>query len=85
MAAKQELTQAFKKNPQDTGSTPVQIAIMTSRINEMAEHFKKNPKDNAGKMGLQRLVNSRKKLLAYLKRTDPAAYEDTIKKLNLRK
>ena len=75
----------LKKSDKDTGSSGVQIAIMTARIAEISEHIKANPKDNAGKRGLQRLVNLRKKLLAYLKRTDSATYEDVIKKLNLRK
>ena len=75
----------LKKSDKDTGSSGVQVAIMTARINELAQHIKANPKDNASTRGLQRLVNIRKKLLSYLKRTDVATYEDVIKKLGLRK
>jgi small subunit ribosomal protein S15 len=82
---KQKLISDFKTNPKDTGSSQVQVAVLTARINELAEHFKSHPKDNASKRGLVKLVNNRKTLLGYLKKTDPAAYEGTIKKLGLRK
>lgn len=82
---KQEVIKSFKKSEGDTGSSVVQIAILTERINALTGHFKTHAKDNLGKTGLARLVATRKKLLAYIKRTDAAAYEDAIKKLNLRK
>jgi small subunit ribosomal protein S15 len=82
---KQKLISDFRTNPKDTGSAQVQIAVFTARINELTEHFKTPPNDFAGKRGLVKLVNGRKKLLAYLSKTDPKAYEDTIKKLGLRK
>jgi small subunit ribosomal protein S15 len=82
---KQKLISDFKTNPKDTGSAQVQAAVSTARINELTEHFKAHPNDNAGKRGLVKLVNSRKKMLEYLKKNDPKAYEDTIKKLGLRK
>jgi small subunit ribosomal protein S15 len=82
---KQSLIKSFAKNAQDTGGCAVQTAILTERINSLADHFKKHPKDNASSRGLMAMVNNRKRLLAYLKRVDAAMYEDTIKKLNLRK
>lgn len=82
---KQSIIKDFKINEKDTGSSVVQIAILTERINNLTEHFKTNKKDNASKMGLTKMVNNRKKLLSYLKRTDPKSYEETIKKLNIRK
>jgi small subunit ribosomal protein S15 len=82
---KQELIKSFKTGENDTGSSVVQVAILTERINNLTAHFKAHAKDNLSKTGLARLVATRKKLLAYLKRTDPAAYEDAIKKLGLRK
>ena len=82
---KKEVINKFKTADKDTGSAGVQIAILTERINTLTGHFKTNAKDKAGKVGLARLVNTRKKLLAYLKRTDPKSYEEILKKLNLRK
>jgi small subunit ribosomal protein S15 len=84
-AKKGEIIKGFKKSENDTGSAQVQIAILTERINNLTGHFKENKKDNAGKVGLAKLVNTRKKLLAYLKKTDAKSYEALIKKLNLRK
>ncbi|MDR3126591.1 MAG: 30S ribosomal protein S15 [Rickettsiales bacterium] len=82
---KQKLISDFKTNPKDTGSAQVQVAVATARITELTEHFKTHPNDFAGKRGLIKLVNNRKKLLEYLKKTDSRAYEDTIKRLGLRK
>lgn len=82
---KQSIIKDFKTSENDTGSSVVQIAILTERINNLTEHFKTNKKDNASKMGLTKMVNNRKKLLSYLKRTDAKSYEETIKKLNIRK
>jgi small subunit ribosomal protein S15 len=82
---KAEVIKANRRSERDTGSSFVQAAILTERINALTGHFKEHRKDNLGKTGLARLVSTRKKLLAYLKRTDPKGYEDTIKKLGLRK
>lgn len=84
-AKKQDLIKDFKINDTDTGSSKVQVAILTERINNLTEHFKINKKDNAGKVGLIKMVNTRKKLLSYLKKTDVKSYEETIKKLGIRK
>ena len=69
----------------DTGSTEVQVAILTERIVNLTEHFKTHAKDNHSRRGLLMLVNKRRSLLDYLKREDAARYSDLITKLGLRK
>ena len=69
----------------DTGSPEVQIAILTTRINELTEHMKKNPKDFHSQRGLSKMVGHRKQLLAYLAKKDIERYRAIIKKLGLRK
>jgi len=69
----------------DTGSTEVQVAILTERINNLTDHFKSHAKDNHSRRGLLMMVNKRRSLLDYLKRTDEARYSDLIAKLGLRK
>ncbi|MEA3304303.1 MAG: 30S ribosomal protein S15 [Patescibacteria group bacterium] len=69
----------------DTGSSAVQIAIFTERINQITEHLKANKKDNHGRRGLLKLVGKRRALLDYLKKKDEALYESLIAKLGLRK
>jgi len=69
----------------DTGSTEVQVAILTERIVNLTEHFKTHAKDNHSRRGLLLMVNKRRSLLDYLKKTDNARYTDIIAKLGLRK
>ena len=69
----------------DTGSTEVQVAILTERIVNLTEHFKIHGKDNHSRRGLLLMVNKRRSLLDYLKKTDAARYADLIAKLGLRK
>lgn len=69
----------------DTGSPEVQVAILTTRIQNLTEHFKTHAKDNHSRRGLLMLVNKRRSLLDYLKRTDEARYQALIAKLGLRK
>ena len=69
----------------DTGSTEVQVAILTERIVNLTEHFKTHAKDNHSRRGLLLMVNKRRSLLDYLKKTDSARYTDLIAKLGLRK
>ena len=69
----------------DTGSTEVQVAILTERIVNLTEHFKTHAKDNHSRRGLLMLVNKRRSLLDYLKKTDAQRYTDLIAKLGLRK
>ncbi len=74
-----------KVHDKDTGSAGVQIAIISRQIDELAVHLKKNPKDNHSRRGLLKMVSKRRKLLSYLKRATPSAYEKVIKKLELKK
>jgi len=75
----------FGKNEKDSGSTAVQIALTTTRMAQLQEHLKKFNKDFSSKRGLMKLVNTRKKLLAYLQQEDEASYKDVIKRLGIRK
>ena len=69
----------------DTGSPEVQVAILTERIRNLTDHFKANHKDNHSRRGLLKMVNKRRTLLAYLKKSDLARYKALIQKLGLRK
>lgn len=69
----------------DTGSPEVQVAILTERIRNLTEHFKSNHKNNHSRRGLLMMVNKRRNLLAYLKKTDVERYNALIQKLGLRK
>jgi small subunit ribosomal protein S15 len=82
---KQELITAFSRGEQDTGSTEVQIALLTSRITDLTEHFKTHKKDHASRRGLLMLVSKRSSLLKYLRRTDRKRYLDVIGRLGIRK
>jgi len=83
--AKQNVISKFKKHDFDTGSPEVQIALLTTRINQLTEHFKVHKKDNHGRIGLLKMVGKRMKLLKYLKDSDFTRYSDIIKELGLRK
>ncbi len=82
---KAELVKEFGKNEKDTGSTEVQIAILTEEINELTEHLKYHIHDYHSKRGLLMKVGQRRSLLDYLKTNDINSYRDVIKKLGLRK
>lgn len=75
----------FQREAKDTGSSEVQIALLTARINDLTEHFRKHAKDHHSRRGLLKLVSGRRRLLKYLKRTDNEKYSELIKKLGLRK
>ena len=75
---------AFATSEGDTGSVDVQVALLTARIKYLTEHFKIHSKDHASRRGLIKLVGQRRKLLAYLKRTDVARYKGLIERLGLR-
>ena len=81
---KKKFIDEFSKNKNDTGSTSIQIAVITERIKNLTEHFKIHNKDNHSKRGLVALVNQRKKLLNYLSRKNNNEYLELIKKLNIR-
>lgn len=70
---------------QDSGSPEVQIALLTEKINYLGEHFKVHKKDFHSRRGLLMMIGKRRRLLAYLKKKDPQRYENTLKKLSLRK
>ncbi len=74
----------LQKDLKDTGSTAVQIGILTARITELTEHLKVHKKDNHSRRGLLQMVGKRKRLLSYLKESDFAAHEELTKKLKLR-
>ena len=81
---KQEFAKKFGKNEKDTGSSAVQIAMMTKKISDLTEHLKSNKKDFATKRGLLMMVGKRKKLLAYVKSKNLEEYRALIKKLKIR-
>lgn len=81
---KKELTKTYGKNEKDTGSTAVQVAMMSQKINELTAHLKINAKDFATKRGLLMLVGRRKRLLSYLKSKSVEEYRELIKKLGIR-
>ena len=81
---KQEIVKEFGKNAQDTGSSAVQVAMMTQKISELTEHLKSNKKDFATKRGLLMMVGKRKRLLAYIKSQNLDEYRELIKKLGIR-
>jgi len=82
---KQEIIKEFKTHSKDTGSTEVQIAILTERINILSQHFAQHKKDLHSRRGLLMMVGRRRSLLNYLKKKDSEKYEDVLNKLNLRK
>jgi small subunit ribosomal protein S15 len=82
---KQKIIENFKTHENDTGSTEVQIAILTSRINKLNEHLKANKKDHHSRRGLVMMVGKRKRLLQYLKNREISKYKNLIKELGLRK
>ena len=82
---KDKVISKFQKKTKDTGSSEVQIALLTIRINSLTEHFKKNKKDNHSREGMIKLISRRRRLTLYLKKKNFKKYEEIIKKLNLRK
>ncbi len=82
---KQEIIKDNARGKNDTGSPEVQVAILTERIRNLTEHFKGHHKDNHSRRGLLMMVNKRRTLLAYLKKTDVERYNALIQKLGLRK
>mgnify|MGYP000170247429 FL=1 len=81
----QSIIKEYQKDPSDTGSVDVQVALLTARIRHLTEHFKTHKKDHHSRRGLLRLVSQRKKLLAYVKNNDLTSYANLISRLGLRK
>lgn len=82
---KAEIIKRFRRSELDTGSSEVQVALLTERIQQLTEHFKKNKNDVHGQRGLVKMVNRRRKLLDYLKSKDPQKYSQVIGDLGIRK
>ena len=83
--AKQELIDKHGASAQDTGSTEVQVAMLTRRINELTEHLRTHPKDHYSRRGLLKLVGRRRRFLDYMQRKDLEGYRALIKELGLRR
>ena len=83
--AKEQIVSDFRAHDSDTGSAPVQIALLSRRINELTEHFRTHKKDNHSRRGLLKMVSQRRSLLDYLKRIDIERYHDVVGKLGLRR
>ncbi len=75
----------FQRGAGDTGSTEVQIALLSKRIDGLTEHFTEHKKDHHSRRGLLKMVNKRRKLLDYLKQTDQSRYQNVIERLGLRR
>lgn len=82
---KGKIMQNYKIHDKDTGSSAIQIALLTKRINDLTEHFKVHKKDHHSRHGLLKLVSQRRRFLDYLKRQDPKKYSKIIKELGLRR
>ena len=82
---KAEIVKKHARHPGDTGSTAVQIALITARVNHLQTHFEGHKKDHHSRRGLLKLVGKRRSLLDYLKRKDVQAYRDLIQGLGIRK
>ena len=85
MKSRKDVIKSLALHKNDVGSTAVQIGILSEKINNLSSHFKKFKKDKHSSRGLTKSVNRRKRLLSYLNKSNPEAYKDIIKKLNLRK
>jgi small subunit ribosomal protein S15 len=83
-SSKKKIIEKFKENPKDTGSSSVQIALLSERIAYLTEHLKKHKKDFHSRRGLLMLVGRRRRLLSYLKKKDPQGYNGVLKELNLK-
>ena len=82
---KDKLITGYRVHGTDTGSAPVQVALLTERINLLTEHFKLHKKDHHSRRGLLKMVSQRRKLLEYLKSSDRDEYKKVLTRLDLRK
>jgi small subunit ribosomal protein S15 len=82
---KSEIVSQYGRNPTDTGSPEVQVALLSARINQLSEHFGVHEKDHHSRRGLLKMVNQRRKLLDYLKQSDQGRYQELIGRLGLRR
>lgn len=82
---KAEIVNDFARQPHDTGSAEVQVALLSARLDVLSEHFKTHRQDHHSRQGLLRMVSKRRKLLDYLKRVDATRYRAVIERLGLRR
>ena len=82
---KQEIIATYRRDAKDTGSPEVQVALLTERINGLSAHFEVHEKDHHSRRGLLKLVSQRRRLLNYLRRTEPDRYRALIERLGLRR
>lgn len=85
VAQKAQIMKEYQRSDQDTGSTEVQVALLTGRINQLTEHFKAHVKDHHSRRGLLKMVSQRRSLLNFFKRTNLGGYRQLIARLGLRK
>ncbi|MDH3275234.1 MAG: 30S ribosomal protein S15 [Gammaproteobacteria bacterium] len=83
--AKGEIVAEYSRGEADTGSPEVQVALLSARISELTGHFGEHKKDHHSRQGLLKMINKRRKLLDYLKATDPGRYRELITRLGLRR
>ena len=83
--AKSTIQKEFQKHEKDTGSSEVQVALLTRRIEELTEHLKLHKKDHSSRYGLLKMVSARRRLLNYMKNKNEAGYQEIIKRLKLRR
>ncbi len=84
IADKDEIIRKYQLHETDRGSAPVQVALLTTRINELTDHFRLHPKDHHSRRGLLMMVGKRRRLLEYLRRNDVSRYRELITDLGLR-
>ncbi|MBN8538398.1 MAG: 30S ribosomal protein S15 [Deltaproteobacteria bacterium] len=84
-SVKEQILSGFRRHANDTGSSEVQVALLTEKINHLSGHFLTHKKDNHSQLGLIKAVNRRRKLLDYLKKTDAKKYEQILVDLEIRK
>ncbi len=82
---KKAIQAKFQRHEQDTGSSEVQVAVLTNRIESLTEHLKSHSKDHSSRFGLIKMVNSRRRLLDYLKEKNESRYQSLIKELGIRR
>lgn len=82
---KSQLVQDYQRDPKDTGSPEVQVALLTNNINGLSGHFGEHKHDHHSRRGLLKMINQRRKLLDYLKKKDASRYQELIKRLGLRR
>lgn len=83
--AKSTIQKEFQRHDKDTGSSEVQVALLTRRIEELTEHLKLHKKDHSSRYGLLKMVSARRRLLNYLKSKDEKRYHEVVKRLKLRR